>query len=123
MQNKNEAIHTEPIFCSTWYPLLLGGQRRCGFKACLRLLHMTRFAGIEPQTPRSRVQRLNRLVMHSSKSWCCLLTDLTNVRYNYMFASDEEKYSVCGYVYSKRDIHSTACGFCFLFVHFFISSS
>ena len=49
------AIHTVPNFCSTWYPLLLGGQRRCGFKACPRLLHMTSATGIEPQTPWSWV--------------------------------------------------------------------
>ena len=54
------AIHTVPILRSTWYPLLLLGQRRCGFKACPRLLHMTGAAGIEPRTARSRVQRLNR---------------------------------------------------------------
>ena len=36
-----EAIYTVPIFCSTWYPLLLAGQWQCGFRACPRLLHMT----------------------------------------------------------------------------------
>ena len=45
-------------FHSTWYPLLLGGQRWCGFKAYPRLLHMTDAAGIDTETPRSRVQRL-----------------------------------------------------------------
>ena len=39
-----------PIFRSTWYPLRLGGQRCCGFKAYPRLLHMTSTAGIGPQT-------------------------------------------------------------------------
>ena len=34
----------------TRYPLLLGGQRQCGFKACPRLLQMTSDAGIEPRT-------------------------------------------------------------------------
>ena len=43
-------------FCSTWCLLLLGGQRRCGFKAIPRLLHMTDAVGIETQTPRSLVQ-------------------------------------------------------------------
>ena len=46
-------------FCSTWYPFLLGGQRRCGFRVYPRLLHMTDAAGIEPHTPRSLVQCLN----------------------------------------------------------------
>ena len=46
-------------FRSTWYPLLLGGQRRCGFNACPRLLHVTSAAGVESQTNRSRVQHLN----------------------------------------------------------------
>ena len=36
-------------FGSTWYQLLLGGQRKHGFKTCLRHLHMTGAAGIEPQ--------------------------------------------------------------------------
>ena len=44
-----EAIHTVSIFCSTLYPLLLGGQRRCEFKACPRLLHVTSAAGINPR--------------------------------------------------------------------------
>ena len=43
------AIHTVPIFHSTWHPLLLGGQRRCGFKDRPRLLHMTSAMGIEPK--------------------------------------------------------------------------
>ena len=51
----------------TRYPLLLGGQRQCGFKACPRLLHMTGAAGIEPQTSRSRVQRLNRSATRSTQ--------------------------------------------------------
>ena len=51
--------HSHSINCrSIWYPLPLGGLRRCGFKACLRLLHMTSVAGIKPQTPWPRVQRL-----------------------------------------------------------------
>ena len=29
-------------FRSTWYPLLLGGQKHCGFKAYPRLSHMTK---------------------------------------------------------------------------------
>ena len=37
-------------FCSTWYPLLLGGQRQCGFNAYRRLLHVTTTAGIEPSS-------------------------------------------------------------------------
>ena len=40
-----------PIFRSTCYPLLLGGQRWCGFKASPRLLHMTSTAGIEHRNP------------------------------------------------------------------------
>ena len=40
----------------TRHPLLLGGQRQCGFNACPRLLYMTGAAGIKPWTPRSRVQ-------------------------------------------------------------------
>ena len=51
----------------TRYPLLLGGQRQCGFKACPRLLHMTGAAGIKPQTSRSRVQRLNRSATRSTR--------------------------------------------------------
>ena len=35
------AIRTVPTFRSTWYPLLLGGQKRCGFKVYPRFLHMT----------------------------------------------------------------------------------
>ena len=50
----------------TRYPLLLGGQRQCGFKACPTLLHMTGAAGIEPQTSKSRVQRLNRSATRST---------------------------------------------------------
>ena len=50
------AIRTVPICRSIWYPSLLGGQRRCGFKTCPRLLHT---AGIGPQSVISRVQRLN----------------------------------------------------------------
>ena len=63
-----EAIHTEPNFHSTWYPLLLGGHsyRRSRFKACPRLSHMTSTAGIEPQTPWSWVQRLNYSAMRSN---------------------------------------------------------
>ena len=53
----------------TRYPLLLGGQRQCGFKACPRLLHMTGAAGIEPQTSRSRVQRLNRSATRSTPKY------------------------------------------------------
>ena len=34
-------------FRSTWYPLLQVGQRRCGFIACSRFLHMASAAGIE----------------------------------------------------------------------------
>ena len=45
-----EAIHTVPIFRSTWFPLLLGGHRWCRFKAYPRLLFMTSAEGIEPQT-------------------------------------------------------------------------
>ena len=52
---------------STRYPLLLGGQRRCGFIAFPRLLHMTSTAGIKPQTSRSRVLHLNHSAT-SSKS-------------------------------------------------------
>ena len=51
---------------STRYQLLLGGQRRCGFKACVRLLHMTGAAGIEPKTPRSRVLRLDHSATRST---------------------------------------------------------
>ena len=49
---------------STWYPLLLGGQRRCAFKAFSRLLHNAGAVGIEPQNPRPRprVQSLNHSV-------------------------------------------------------------
>ena len=36
-------------FYSTWYPLLLGGQRWCIFKACPRLLQKTSSVGIEPR--------------------------------------------------------------------------
>ena len=55
-----EAIHTVPIFRSTWYPLLLCG---CVFKACPRLLHMTSAVGIESRIPRSRVQRPHHSAM------------------------------------------------------------
>ena len=48
----------------TRYPLLLGGQRQCGFKACPRLLHLTGASTIEPQTPRYRVPRSNRSATH-----------------------------------------------------------
>ena len=46
---------------------LQGGQSRCGFKACQRLLHMTSVAGIEPQTTWSRVQCLNHSVTRSTR--------------------------------------------------------
>ena len=48
-------------FHSIWYPLpvLLGGQSGYGFKACPRLLHMTRATGIKPYTPWFQVQYLN----------------------------------------------------------------
>ena len=65
------------FFRSTRYPLLLGDQRRCGFKACPRLLHMTGAAGIEPQTPRSRVLRLNHSATRSTKQ-SILCHDLTS---------------------------------------------
>ena len=45
---------------------MLGVQRRCEFKVCLRLLHMTSAAGIKPQTPWSRVQRLNHSATRST---------------------------------------------------------
>ena len=61
------AFHSVPVFRSTRYQLLLGGQRQCGFKACHRLLNMTSAVGIEPQTPQSRVQHLNRSAMHSTQ--------------------------------------------------------
>ena len=38
------------------YPLLLGGQRQCGFKPCPGILYRTDVLGIEPQTSRSQVQ-------------------------------------------------------------------
>ena len=44
-------------FPTTWYPLMLGRQRWCGFKACQRLLHMTT-AEFEAQTSSSWLQRL-----------------------------------------------------------------
>ena len=53
---------------ATWYLLLLGGQRHCGFKACPKLLHVTGAAGIESQTPRSWGQSLNHLAMCSNAS-------------------------------------------------------
>ena len=46
--------------------MYLDGHRRCGFKACTRLLHMTDAVGIETQTPRSRVHRLNCSAMRST---------------------------------------------------------
>ena len=58
---------TQYQLCSTWYPLLLEGQRRRGFKACPRLLHMTDAAGIESQTFSARVQRLNHSAMRSTE--------------------------------------------------------
>ena len=47
------AIHTVhvSIFRSTRYPLLLGGQRQCGFKPCPRILHMTGAAGNRTPDP------------------------------------------------------------------------
>ena len=42
-------------------PILLGGQRQCRFKG---YLHVTYATGIEPQTPRSRVQCLNLQTLH-----------------------------------------------------------
>ena len=62
-----EASHTAPMFCSTWYQLLLGGQSWCGFKACPRLLRIASAAEIESQTPWSRDQRLYRLAI------CCTM--------------------------------------------------
>ena len=45
-----QPAHVDPTLDScTRYPLLLGGQRQCGFKACPRLLQMTGDAGIEPR--------------------------------------------------------------------------
>ena len=56
---RNSAKTVEPTLnLCTRYPLLLGGQRQCGFKACPRLSHLTGASGIEPQTPRFRVHVL-----------------------------------------------------------------
>jgi hypothetical protein len=47
-------LHLTPftisIFRSNRYPILLGGQRQCGFKSCPRILYMTGVPGIELQT-------------------------------------------------------------------------
>ena len=43
-----DAILTISIFRSTWFPLLLFGQRQCGSKACPRILQMVSDVGIEP---------------------------------------------------------------------------
>ena len=52
----------------TRYPLLLGGQRQCRFKACPR--HITGAVEIKPKTPRSRVQSPNHsleyIIIHVS---------------------------------------------------------
>ena len=64
---RNAAATIDPTLnLCTRYPLLLGGQRQCGYKACPRLLHLTGASGIEPQTPRSRVPRLNRSATRST---------------------------------------------------------
>ena len=65
-----EAIHTVLIFHSTWYPVLSGGQRRCGFKASPGLLHITSNAAIESQTPWSQVQPLKCLTVRSTSCEC-----------------------------------------------------
>ena len=64
------------ILITVQYSLLLGGQRRCGFKTCPRLLHIFRAAGIEPQNLRSQVQHLNHSATLSTKKnlyYLCLL--------------------------------------------------
>ena len=55
---KQPATVDQTFNLCTRYPLLLGGQRQCGFKPCPRILYMTGVPGIEPQTPSSRVQHL-----------------------------------------------------------------
>ena len=57
-------------FCSTWYPLLLSGQRRCEFKACPRLLHMTSGAKIEPNMSWSQVERLKHSTVGGNVCLC-----------------------------------------------------
>jgi hypothetical protein len=50
--------YTQTFNLCTRYPLLLGGQRQCGFKSCPRIWYMTSVPGMEPQTSRSQVQHL-----------------------------------------------------------------
>ena len=67
---RNAAVTIDPTLnLCTRYPSLLSGQRQCGFKACPRSLHLTGASGIEPQTPRSRVPRLNRSATCSTKNY------------------------------------------------------
>ena len=52
-------------FHSTWYPLLLGGQKQRGFKAYPKFVHMTSNMGIEPQYPLSQVASTTRPQFHN----------------------------------------------------------
>ena len=77
--------------CSTWPPLLLGGQRRCRFKTRPRLVHMTGAKGIEPQIPRSRVQRLNHSVTCSTHI-SIYITHISTHTYIYILAYNTYTY-------------------------------
>ena len=85
-------------FLSAWYPLLLCRQRRCGFKAWRKLLHMTRVAAIQFQTPAagSRVHVLTTrpwaphnkhtdglCVLYDSQMWCLLNLHTGQIRWSH----------------------------------------
>ena len=83
-----KAIHTVSMFRSTWYPLLLGGQRRCGFKACPR----DQRCGNRALTLWSRVQRLNH---SATRSTCYIVTVYLSIFLAVVYNLFPNKLSVC----------------------------
>ena len=79
---RNAAATIDPTLnLFTRYPLLFGGRRQCGFKACPRRLHLTGSSEIEPQTPRSRIPRLNHSVTRSCNAYIIILLVLSTSIY------------------------------------------
>ena len=70
-------------FHSTWYPLLLVGQRQCGLKACPRILLMPSTAGVEPQVLRSRDKRLNHSARRSTSPPNSVIKEWLDMGYCY----------------------------------------
>ena len=107
-------------FRTTWHPLLLGGQTRCGFKASSRLLHITNATEIKPQAPRSRVQRLNHSATRS-KLYAYLLfygRCMQNKQWGSNFISGTRpKFGILIFIYSLTEIQIDDMGWIFIYIN------